>query len=1136
MKKITSILIAYLFLFTITSFAQGIAVTENSENRVVLEFKSDSIYGEKVSAFGQTFAALRMKGYGTSFLKGAPQLPVLSKFISVPVCDSLIVTVLGSEYEEFDFSALDMPYEVFPSQGSRSKSDNTHTLFKDDNIYTTNAFFSLSLVEVQKAGVLRSSSVAGVDFAPVSYNPVSQKIRVCTKAVVSVEFANVDKAATYSLSKYSSPMFGINEDLIVNHNDDARAELNNVPISYLIIAHSMFRNNAELDNFVTWKKKLGYYVKIAYTDESNVGTTTSSIKNFIKGRFENATVEEPAPDFLLLVGDKEQVPAFQGTTEDQNHITDLYYATIVGNDYLPDCYYGRLSAQSQTQLTSQINKILMYEQYTMPDPSYLGSAVLIAGADDYFSPTHANGQINYINQNYINTQNPNYDNVMVHLHNCSSQAALIRSEVSAGAGWVNYTAHGDWDGWYQPQFNNSQVASLQNEGKYGVMIGNCCLSGKFDRPECFGEALLRAENKGAMAYIGASNSSYWDEDYYWAVGQRNNITANPTYQGDKLGVYDRLFHQHGELSDNYISTIGGMIFAGNMSVQGSASTLKQYYWEIYHCFGDPSIRAYLGVPSELQVECVMAAPMGMSEYTVQTAPHAYVAVTYENEVIAAAFANAEGTAILDISAINMPGTYQLAVSAQNKIVKFLDIQIISPNTSFVIANKAQVAENTDFQSSSIVDIDVELLNVGSLEASNVYSILTTDNQEINIIKDSLFAGNIATQATFSQNGAFSFVLPSQVKDNNEFSFLMKLYWDTLQSEKIVKVTVKLPDVKIQSYEMRIGSNKVYSLSQGDEAEILFTNRNYGHAKVEHGLNDLTCNYTGATVLSPSSSFHNIDQNQTFDKAFTIKIAENVPDKSVIPFYYHTIYGNVHIIDTINISVGLAMEDFESGDFSQNDWNMQDKPWIISNVTKYAGEYSARSGKNLGSWGRSRMSIVTNSTETATFSYYRKVATEEGYDIFYLYMDGNVVDEASGIKDWEYVSIEVPAGTHTFMFSYEKDSYYLVDSDCVWIDNIIFPQTGVMVVEDIEDEVGINNPKAGYASVYPNPANTSVYVDSKQPVDRIELYDLNGRKVKALTLNGEYGRLVDVRSLTSGVYLMQITFGDGNKQNLKIVKQ
>ena len=51
-------------------------------------------------------------------------------------------------------------------------------------------------------------------------------------------------------------------------------------------------------------------------------------------------------------------------------------------------------------------------------------------------------------------------------------------------------------GWSDPAFENADVSNLQNDGKYGLMIGNCCQSNKFDANVCFGEKLLGINNKG----------------------------------------------------------------------------------------------------------------------------------------------------------------------------------------------------------------------------------------------------------------------------------------------------------------------------------------------------------------------------------------------------------------------------------------------------------------------------------------------------------------------------------------------------------------------------------------------------------------------------------------------------------------
>ena len=42
--------------------------------------------------------------------------------------------------------------------------------------------------------------------------------------------------------------------------------------------------------------------------------TKESMKAFVQSQYDNATTEEPAPSYLLIVGDHEQIPSFQMAT------------------------------------------------------------------------------------------------------------------------------------------------------------------------------------------------------------------------------------------------------------------------------------------------------------------------------------------------------------------------------------------------------------------------------------------------------------------------------------------------------------------------------------------------------------------------------------------------------------------------------------------------------------------------------------------------------------------------------------------------------------------------------------------------------------------------------------------------------
>lgn len=1115
-------------------FGQNYRLNQNTYQKVSITFTPGELTVQDISIPEGDFTLVSLPDYGNSYVPGTPQLPQMCKMLQIPVCESVVATVVNAQYRDYDAAELGVSFPVFPTQISAAKSGEVPPFAFDQTVYSTDAFYALPLVQAEIAGVKRDVALANVYVSPVQYNPVTRKFRIYSRVDVEFTFVNADMAATMALQKYSSPMFSLNQDMVINKMQSQRSEFQGTPIKYLIIGNSMFESNENLAEFVAWKRRLGYIVEVAFTSDANVGTTTTSIKNYIQNKYDNATDEDPAPTFILFLGDREQLPAFTGQS-DNSHITDLYYATLYGNDFLPDCYYGRLSAINNQQLSNQIEKILMYEQYLMPDPSYLGNAVLIAGTDGNFGPVHANGQINYITNNYINDDNLRYTNVMAHLYDCTSQAAQIRSEVSAGAGWVNYTAHGSETSWANPEFNTSQVYQLQNANKYGVMIGNCCQSGNFKTSECFGEALLRAQQKGAMAYIGASNNSYWGEDFYWAVGVRSNITATPTYMSNALGMYDKLFHTHGEDYSVWVSTIGGLMTGGNMSVQSSSSTLKQYYWEIYHCFGDPSVRSYMGIPSTMPVEASAVITNNTTSYEVHAVPYAYVALTYDGNLVLSAFAGASGDVTFSFTSSLDPGNYELVAMAQNYIPYFQNVQVIIPGGPYVIPNTVEVAENTVFNEGATIRMNLSISNVGVSNATQVYATLTP-NSPVTMLQDSIFVGTIAVNATENRNNAFSFVMPA-AEDYVNLPFTLSIHWYDTVVTRSVNVRVKLPKVTMEEYTTRVNNVLVQNYSAGDEVLFTFKNLNRGHAEVNSGSVDLTCNYSGVTVATDLSSISGLAPNAAAEVSFHVQIADTVPAKALIPLYYHIFYDNIHVIDTLNITVGSDYEGFESGDFTQFNWTMNNYPWIIASGA-HLGNYSARSAQNLPHNAKSQMSISMSIPTNSSLSYFRKVSSEASYDKFILYVDDAQADEADGNVPWTYFITEIPAGTHTLKFSYEKDYSTVNGSDCAWIDDLSLPCVGIMVIEDLTDttHVGVQTHAMVRASVYPNPTSEWVNVESEMPVQKVVLYDLNGRLVKAINLNAASRYQLNMNDVPSGFYMMQITFENKQTQNLKIIKR
>jgi len=676
MKLIFFPLFALLSVISISIFAQtNCTVHENSYQKISVSFTFGELKSEDIITVNGNFSRIYMEGSGNSRNIGNPELPASVKMFEIPFCEEVVLNVCENDFVIYDAQTLGINYPVYPAQPPRSKSYESFVAFaQNQNTYQTDAFYGSPTVQFEKVGFMRNVNVGQLLVCPVQYNPVTHEVKSYQTLTVELIFKQTDVVKTQTLKElHESPLFFSSHLVNAEENShelrNSTAEFTNTPIKYLIVAHSMFRG--AMDKFVVWKKRKGFIVEAAYTDEENVGATTSSIAGFIKSHYTNATPENPAPTYVLLVGDVQQIPAFAGKTG--KHPTDLYYFTWEGGN-IPCCYYGRFSAQNLQQLLPQIEKTLQYEQYAMPNANYLNKISLIAGYDNEYASIHGNGFLNYVTQNYANTAY-GYTTVNAHFHPCHLDAERIRTEIFDGVGMANYTAHCSSMGWSNPEFSTYHIPRMKNENKWGLMIGNCCYSNEFDVNECFGEALLRADGKGAVGYIGASNETFWDEDFYWGTGFKSIISDFPAYYSNNLGAYDRLFHTHLEEKNKWMTTFGAIYVAGNEAVQSSTSDLKHYYWEIYHLMGDPSVMAYLTKPAQMLVGIHDEISPGAKSLSAKVAPYSYCAFTNKNgELLSAGFADSNGDITLHFEPTDSLAEYEFAAWTQNYVQYFKTIK------------------------------------------------------------------------------------------------------------------------------------------------------------------------------------------------------------------------------------------------------------------------------------------------------------------------------------------------------------------------------------------------------------------------------------------------------------------------------
>ena len=761
-----------LFAIVFQCFAQSLKnaeVRHSGYDKIALSLSASQLDVSNVNTDKGIFSCIAMDGFLPYGDEGHPELPALITLLEIPLCDGIEIAVTKQEWQSFAAERLGISHPIFPLQPSQSKSDRRRRqLVIDNNLYSTDTLFGYPLVKVENTGIARDKNLATLYFSPVRYNPRTNEVRVCTSAEVEITFRNVDESGTAKMKRlHHSKMFGHATTLNSLPDNAEKSEISSAPIRYLIVAHNSFRGM--LDTFADWKRRKGFLVDIAYTSSPSVGTTTSSISAYVKRQYTNATAENPAPTFLLLVGDVEQIPAFTGNAD--NHATDLYYASWTSGDVIPDCYYGRFSAKNEEQLRPQIEKTLMYEQYTMSNTTYLERALLIAGIDDGeagdYGYTHADPTMKYLRNTYIDTAYGYsfvgyYDNSDYTLDSrgyATGMTTIITNILSRGTCLAIYSAHGSSSGWYNPVFGKSQLSNLNNNKKIGIMIGNCCSSCTYNDDECFGEALLRLDNyRGAIGYIGGSNSTYWTEDYYWAVGIRNigNSGAVPTYNASQLGAFDRLYHTHSEAQSKWYVTQGGMVQSGNMAVQASSSNRKIYYWEVYHLMGDPSVMPWLHRAQTMEVTASSTIGTDATSLSVRAVPYAYVALTDSNHnLVAAAFASFNGRATLNFAPLPA-GNYELTASAQHYKTYFAPITVSSSESIGSADNNSfQVYPNPAKEKLFVEGDDISQISLTNMLGNEVFTSANNGQNKIEI-PVSNFCNGLYVLCLTDKNGKKSF--------------------------------------------------------------------------------------------------------------------------------------------------------------------------------------------------------------------------------------------------------------------------------------------------------------------------------------------------------------------------------------------
>lgn len=548
---------------------------------LVVDSDIPGMYVTNVSVDGEIYQKLDIPYAGQTIEIGKPEVPEIRKYLEIPYDVNLSVEILYTGIIILD------GYNVFPAQEPLSDNQSNWTFVIDNETYSKDAFYPANNVIIEDPVIMRGHRISPLIINPVQYNPVTKQLRAYSKIEVRINYHHPSQILGIE-ERLESPAFEIlGKAYILNYKLPERYVLRRYfpwlkgpSVDYLIITPEKFLN--QVKPLADWKQKKGLRVLTVTT--ATTGTTASDIQDYIQDAYDNWL---PPPTYVLLFGDVGDIPTSAAGT-------DLYYFTVDGPDYLPDIFGGRIPVQTTEEARIVVDKIINYEKNPPTGTNWFDN-VLLAASDE---PRGSAGQPVWIQtsdtiDNYLTGEGYTCTKVYYDYPSDPNSAQLTQDIISSfnnGILIANHRDHGSPNGWSHPSFRINHIPSLTNGQELPVMFSMNCLSGRFDQTaDCFGEALLKANNSGVVGFIGATRISY-------------------TFYNDQmdLGFYDAIWPDFVAPTQNSLYSLAEVLLYGKIHMlmthgSGYTDSTTEKEFEIFHLLGDPEMPIWTRQPQSLTV-------------------------------------------------------------------------------------------------------------------------------------------------------------------------------------------------------------------------------------------------------------------------------------------------------------------------------------------------------------------------------------------------------------------------------------------------------------------------------------------------------------------------------------------------------
>jgi hypothetical protein len=649
--------------------------------------------------------------------------------------------------------------------------------------------------------------------------------------------------------------------------------------AYLIITVPAYVD--ALEPLVDWKRRKGFDVRVATTAET--GGSTAAIQAWIRNAY--ATWATP-PEYLLIVGDVDDIP----TWDMSDNPTDLPYALMDADDWLPDLFLGRMPMRSPYEVATLVAKTVAYERAPAgANTEWMNRYLMVAGNAGSETPISTvkffGEQLTSLGFENAFTLMPPFDGVYFPPVFGGAQAIpLIRGTIDSGVGIVAYRgwAYGT-DGWEPPHFIVDDIPGLANGSMTPIVMSFVCLNGNFKANEdCFGEVWLKVgtptEPKGAVAFIG--NGEHWSHTRY----------------NDAMAI---AFAEC--IDEPAISDLGALALASKLRFMdyfphqleevGTEESVE-FYVHIYNLLGDPELNLWRTVPATLAVSHPATIHAGANTLSVsvtsggQPLASARVGIVQDGALLGTAFTDPAGLAQVTLLPVAAAGEIALTVTAPDHLPYEGTLAPDAGGAFLGLASFAMsdAAGNGDGLASpgETLDLTASLRNAGSLAASAVSAQLAAP-AGASVDQGTAGFPDLAAGATAAAANPFTITLGEALEDGRQLRFSLAVAHDGSASDASALV---LPVVAPALGVTATSFGEPGYAQPGQSVELRLTLENTGHLATGELTGTLTLLDPGlGSVTDAAGAWPALTVGASGDNAgdpFALSVDANVPHGKSLP--------------------------------------------------------------------------------------------------------------------------------------------------------------------------------------------------------------------------------------------------------------